>query len=83
MEWLAGTVGGVIEEPFVMDSTGLTGFYSVELDFPPARRSVASPTPNRAEVLTAVEKQLGLTLQPAKVPVPVLVIDHIERPSEN
>jgi uncharacterized protein (TIGR03435 family) len=34
-------------------------------------------------LFTAVEEQLGLRLETAKAPVPVLVVDHIERPSEN
>jgi uncharacterized protein (TIGR03435 family) len=32
---------------------------------------------------TVVQEQLGLKLEPAKAPLDVIVIDHIERPSEN
>jgi uncharacterized protein (TIGR03435 family) len=32
---------------------------------------------------TAFQQQLGLKLQSAKAPVDVLVIDHVEKPSEN
>jgi len=39
----------------------------------------ASETSNFA----AIQEQLGLELQPAKNPVEVLVIDHIEKPSLN
>jgi len=33
--------------------------------------------------MEAVREQLGLKLQSTKAPVQTLVIDHIERPSEN
>ena len=34
-------------------------------------------------IFTAVEQQLGLRLEPAKIPTQVMVIDHVERPSAN
>jgi uncharacterized protein (TIGR03435 family) len=39
-----------------------------------------SPDP---PILTAIQDQLGLKLQPSKVSMQVIVIDSIERPSEN
>jgi bla regulator protein blaR1 len=33
--------------------------------------------------LQAVQDQLGLKLKPGKAPLKTLVIDHVQRPSEN
>ena len=52
---------------------------------PPSAGSPASAddTPSSPTIFAALEDQLGLKLVPAKAPVDVLVVDHIERPSEN
>jgi uncharacterized protein (TIGR03435 family) len=34
-------------------------------------------------IFTAVQQQLGLKIEPAKGPGEFLVIDHVEKPSEN
>jgi uncharacterized protein (TIGR03435 family) len=34
-------------------------------------------------LFTAIQEQLGLRLEPQKIPAEVLVIDHVEQPSEN
>jgi uncharacterized protein (TIGR03435 family) len=34
-------------------------------------------------IFTAIQQQLGLKLKPAKGPVEVLIIDHVEQPSAN
>jgi uncharacterized protein (TIGR03435 family) len=41
------------------------------------------PPTNGPDIFTAVREQLGLKLESHKEPVEVMVIDHIERPSEN
>jgi uncharacterized protein (TIGR03435 family) len=44
----------------------------------------AAPAPDAApDIFTAIQEQLGLKLEPARGPLRTLVIDHIEKPSEN
>jgi bla regulator protein BlaR1 len=64
----------------VVDKTGLAGEYVVRLRYA-AANDVNSTLPS---IFTAIQEQLGLKLQPAKVPVEYLVVDHAERvPTEN
>ncbi|HEX3570182.1 MAG TPA: TIGR03435 family protein [Acidobacteriaceae bacterium] len=76
----------------VTDKTGLTGLYDISLRWTPVQTAAApgggngiapSPDVEGASLFTAIEEQLGLKLVPAKGPGQVLVIDHIERPTEN
>jgi uncharacterized protein (TIGR03435 family) len=74
----------------VVDQTGLTGIYTFHLQWEQDHpRTSGSPDAAAAEpsglpaLPTALEEQLGLKLVPTKAPVESLVIDHIERPSEN
>jgi uncharacterized protein (TIGR03435 family) len=60
----------------VIDRTGLKGDYKFNFDWP-------SRTDPDVSVFTAIKEQLGLALEPAKSPVDFLVIDSIQRPSEN
>ena len=70
----------------VIDQTGLRGDYAFTLTFSQRRTPATSQdsAPDDApEFFTALQEQLGLKLQPEKTIVPILVIDHIERPSDN
>ena len=72
----------------VINKTGLTGSYDFSLKWVPmetmSSSGAASTTDAEgASLFTAIEEQLGLKLVAAKGPGQVLVIDHIERPSEN
>ncbi len=65
----------------VEDRTGLTGKYDFTLTWTPEDQSADSAA--GTSLFTALQEQLGLKLSPAKAPVPVLVVDHLERPSQN
>jgi uncharacterized protein (TIGR03435 family) len=65
----------------VVDKTNLAGRYDIKLewtadDAPAADNSAPS-------LFTAIQEQLGLKLESAKEPVPVLVSDHIDLPTAN
>jgi uncharacterized protein (TIGR03435 family) len=75
----------------VVNKTGLAGNYDFDLTFtpdvpaPPPGSPLLPPgfDPNGASIYTAIQEQLGLKLESTKGPVDVLVIDHIEHPTEN
>jgi uncharacterized protein (TIGR03435 family) len=67
-----------LEGRSLIDKTGLEGAYDCEMNW-----SQAESDGTGQFFFTAVRDQLGLTLQPSKGPVEVLVIDSISRPSEN
>ena len=67
----------------VVDRTGLTGTYDINLEATPEFKIKRDPQPDDLSVFTAVQEQLGLKLEPTNASVPVMVIDHIEKPSDN
>jgi uncharacterized protein (TIGR03435 family) len=76
----------------VVDKTGLAGEYDFTLNWTPEIAATPSPGTDSAAPLpddsgpslfTAIQEQLGLKLESTKGPADVLVIDHIEMPSEN
>jgi uncharacterized protein (TIGR03435 family) len=80
----------------VVDKTGLTGKYDVKAQWTPDQNQLqalaggAPPgepvpqfDPNGPSIFTALQEQLGLKLESQKGPVDILVIDHVEKPSEN
>jgi bla regulator protein blaR1 len=67
----------------VINQTGLTGLYDVTLNWTPNRIADANPDASGPSLFTALQEQLGLRLVETKGPVEVVVIDRIERPTEN
>ena len=71
----------------VVDRTGLSGGYYIKLQWPQKPTvegtHIAVNFASTAFMFTALEQQMGLKLEPIEGPVDFLVIDHIERPSEN
>lgn len=65
----------------VVDRTGLSGFFEADIEF--ATDALTNAATERPSLFTALEEQLGLRLEPARGPVEVLVIDRVERPTEN
>ena len=68
----------------IVDQTGLKGTYDFTLKW--SSQQSAAGQENRADApafFTAIQEQLGLKLVPSKGPVEVIVVDHIERPTEN
>jgi uncharacterized protein (TIGR03435 family) len=73
----------------IQDKTGLTGKYDITLKFP-AYNAPASNEPkgvvsadDPGSGIYSMLNDLGLKLESSKGPVETLVIDHMERPSEN
>jgi len=74
----------------VIDKTSLQGKFDLTLTWSPdnhsanfTNASADNAAPLGPSIFTAVKEQLGLKLEATKAPVEVLVIDHIEAPSEN
>ncbi len=78
----------------VLDRTGLTGGYDMDLKFTPTPDQLPQGPPppgvelppidlNGPSLFAALEEQLGLKLENDRGPVEVIVIERMERPREN
>jgi uncharacterized protein (TIGR03435 family) len=84
MPWLTHLLTEFILETEVFDKTGLTGVYDFKFEFAPIGpaappESDSSPTPS----LFAAIQSLGLKLEARKAPIQFLIVDHVEKLSEN
>ena len=80
MSDLADILTSSVDRP-VLDQTGLIATYDFTLSL--SRFNPDLPSDDDRSIFTAVQQQLGLKLVPAKEPVPILVIEHAERLTEN
>jgi uncharacterized protein (TIGR03435 family) len=93
---LVRMLGGQLGRP-VIDKTGLTGKYDISLKWTPDDGQSISPLGGGSDggipaapsdtsgpsLFTAIQEQLGLKLESTKGPVLMIVIERIEKPSEN
>jgi uncharacterized protein (TIGR03435 family) len=68
----------------VVDKTGLTGGYSFSIKMPPRLAAVTDGTANDPgpSIFTILQDEFGLRLEPQKLQMDVVVIDHAEKPME-
>ncbi len=73
----------------VIDQTGIKGRYDFDLEWLPDDTQFGGlglkPGPDnpKPDLFAAVQQQLGLKIEATKGPVDVLVVDKVEKPSEN
>jgi uncharacterized protein (TIGR03435 family) len=91
MDYFAWRLGQVMDRP-VLDRTGLKGGFDFELSytrdlppgFGPETRLNGEPIDTSGPtIFTALKQQLGLKLESQKGPVETLVIDHVEKATDN
>jgi uncharacterized protein (TIGR03435 family) len=90
---LAGVLQGAVLDRPVVDQTGIAGRYDFQLQWTPDQSQFISmgakvpPPPDDPaappDLFTAIQQQMGLKLESVKAPVEAIVIDKVEKPSEN
>jgi uncharacterized protein (TIGR03435 family) len=71
---------GYVDKP-IRDMTGLTGSYDFVLES--TKKALVDAGSGGLTMYDALEKQVGLKLQEKKIPMPVVVVEHVEQPSGN
>jgi len=96
IQMLTSALANVVGRP-VLDKTGLIGKFNFQLEWtpdpaqsfgpfgppPPGVNAPPPSDPNGPSIFTAVQEQLGLRLESEKAPAEMIVIDRVEKPSEN
>ena len=83
MGQLVGALGNFGLNRMVIDRTGLTGSFDIELKWRPEnlRSASAAPASDLPSIFAALQEQLGLRLDSQRGPVEFLYVDKIERPT--
>lgn len=87
-ELIREMIQGAVDR-LVIDRTGLTGTYDVDVMWAPepgpgaAGAALAVAPSDFVSIFTALHEQLGLRLEPRREPIDVIVIDSVERPTPN
>jgi uncharacterized protein (TIGR03435 family) len=93
-----GPLGPQLDRPTI-DKTGIDGTFDFHLEFTPDQNTpgfllqlrrpsgpngpAPSDDPSGPSIFTAVQEQVGLKLEPTKGPGEFMVVDHVEKPSDN
>jgi uncharacterized protein (TIGR03435 family) len=78
----------ILDRP-VVDNTELTGRYDIDLEWTPDETNFGGALPQAAPdspkpgLFTAIQQQLGLKVEATRGPIDTLVIDRLDRPSDN
>ena len=81
MASLARALDGLADRP-VVDRTGLTGTYDLDLRFARTAVAVTADTDaNAPSIFVALPEQLGLKLESQRGPVEFLAVDRVEKPT--
>jgi len=97
LSWFASMLSPRLDR-LIIDKTNLAGRFDIRLQWAPSAAEdlfgvpteiidmngvTVRPDPSGPSIFSAIQEQLGLKLESTKAPVDVLVIDHVEMPSEN
>lgn len=76
----------IITQRRVVDRTNLAGNWEFDISFAQPQavlRGADAPPDDTPSIFTALQEQLGLKLEPARLPMPVMVVERVERPTED
>ena len=81
MRMLVFGLRGLLRAP-VEDHTGIAGKFDIDLKWTPDSAAANASEPS-VSIFAAMRQQLGLGLETVKVHIDKVVIDRVERPTDN